>query len=188
MKPPRAHGIIMQSTFPYLWIIIGELPPFSELAGGFAEDVVMFDLDGALLLPDRRLVRLREISGNRGLVAVGVGRGGERGFQMVHRFHEVGEQLAAGGIHLAFVYPRESSRHVLDAISVASARFRRHPSLLLDVDGQCFRQGVWPRSLEAVHLDQDMKRLAGVGIDLQDTSWESELRAFLTRCQMETSP
>ena len=148
----------------------------------------MFDLDGALLLPDRRHVRLREIAGNRGLVAVGVGRGGERGFQMVHRFHEVGEQLAAGGIHLAFVYPRESSRHVLDAISVASARFRRHPWLLLDVDGQCFRQGVWPRSLEAVHLDQDMKRLAGVGIDLQETSWENELRAFLTDCQLETSP
>ena len=147
----------------------------------------MFDLDGALLLPDRRLVRLREIAGSRGLVAVGVGRGGERGFQMVHRFHDVGEQLATAGINLAFVYPRESARHVLDAISVASARFRRHPLLILDVDGRCFAQGVWPRSLEAVHLNPEMKWLAGVSIDLQDTTWEGELGAFLTDCQIDLS-
>ncbi|WP_321939355.1 hypothetical protein [Paraburkholderia sp. J8-2] len=147
----------------------------------------MFDLDGALLLPDRRLVRLREMAGSRGLVAVGVGRGGERGFQMVHRFHDVGERLAAAGIHLAFIYPRESARHVLDAISVASARFRCHPRLLLDMDGRCFAQGVWPRSLEAVHLNPEMKRLAGIRIDLQDTTWEGELRAFLTDCQIDTS-
>ncbi|WP_028202171.1 hypothetical protein [Paraburkholderia nodosa] len=147
----------------------------------------MFDLDGALVLPDRRLVRLREIAGSRGLVAVGVGRGGERGFQMVHRFHDVGEQLAAAGIHLAFVYPRQSARHVLDAISVASARFRRYPWLLLDVDGRCFVQGVWPRSLEAVHLNLEMKRLASVSIDLQVTTWEGELRAFLMDCQIDIS-
>jgi len=134
----------------------------------------MFDLDGALLLPDRRLVRLREIAGSRGLIAVGVGRGGERGFQMVHRFHDAGEQLATAGIHLAFVYPRESARHVLDAISVASARFRRHPWLVLDMDRRCFPQAVWPRSLEAVHLNLEMKRLAGVSIDLQDAKWEGE--------------
>lgn len=147
----------------------------------------MFDLDGALLLPDRRLVRLREMAGSRGLVAVGVGRGGERGFQMVHRFHDVGEQLAATGINLTFVYPPGSARHVLDAISVASARFRCHPRLLLDVDDRCFALGVWPRSLEAVHLNPEMKRLAGIRIDLQDTTWESELRAFLTNCQIDTS-
>lgn len=145
----------------------------------------MFDLDGALLLPDRRLVRVQEVAGSRGLVAVGVGRGGERGFQMVHRFHDVGEQLATAGIHLAFVYPRESARHVLDAISVASARFRHHPWLLLDVDGWSFAKTVWPRSLEAVHLNQEMKRLAGVSIDLQDAMWEDELRAFLAGCQTD---
>ena len=147
----------------------------------------MFDLDGALLLPDRRLVRVREVAGSRGLVLVGVGRGGERGFQMIHRFHDVGEQLAAAGIHLAFVYPRESARHVLDAISVASARFRHHPRLLLDVDRRCFAQAVWPRSLQAVYLNIEMQRLAGVCIDLQDTTWEGELRAFLTDCQIDIS-
>ncbi|MBB2930163.1 hypothetical protein [Paraburkholderia silvatlantica] len=147
----------------------------------------MFDLDGALLLPDRRLVRLREIAGSRGLVLVGVGRGGERGFQMIHRFHDVGEQLAATGIHLAFVYPRESARHVLDAISVASARFRRHPWLVLDMDHRFFAQAVWPRSLEAVYLNLEMKRLAGASIDLQDPMWEGELRSFLTDCQIDTS-
>jgi hypothetical protein len=118
---------------------------------------------------------------------VGVGRGGERGFQMVHRFHDVGEQLAAAGLHLAFVYPRESARHVLDAISVASSRFRRHPWLLLDADRVCFAQAVWPRSLEAVHLSLEMRRLAGVTIDLQDPTWEGELRAFLADCQIDIS-
>ncbi|WP_395065861.1 hypothetical protein [Paraburkholderia silvatlantica] len=147
----------------------------------------MFDLDGALLLPDRRLVRLREIVGSRGLVLVGVGRGGERGFQMLHRFHDVGEQLAAAGIHMAFVYPRESARHVLDAISVAGARFRRHPWLVLDMERRLFAQAVWPRSLEAVYLNPEMKRLAGACIDLQDPMWEGELRSFLTDCQIDTS-
>lgn len=147
----------------------------------------MFDLDGALLLADRRLVRLREIAGSRGMVLVGVGRGGERGFQMVHRFHDVGEQLAAAGIHLAFVYPRESARHVLDAISVASTRFRRHPWLVLDIDHRCFTQAVWPRSLEAVHLNLEMKRLADVNINLEEPTWEGELRAFLADCQIDTS-
>ncbi|MEM5312417.1 hypothetical protein [Paraburkholderia sp. JHI869] len=147
----------------------------------------MFDLDGSLLLPDRRMVRVQEIAGSRGLILVGVGRGGERGFQMIHRFHDVGEQLAAVGIHLAFVYPRESARHVLDAISVASARFRHHPRLLLDVDRRCFAQTVWPRSLEAVHLNREVKRLASVSIDLQDTTWEGELRAFLADCQIDIS-
>ncbi|KWK85248.1 hypothetical protein [Burkholderia ubonensis] len=147
----------------------------------------MFELDGALLLPDRRPVTLREIAGSRGLVAVGVGRGGERGFQMVHRFHDVGEQLAAAGIHLVFVYPRESARHVMDPISVSSARFRRHPGLLLDADDRFFEQGIPPRSLRALHLNDDMKRLDGIDIDLQSPTWEIECRAFLTRCQIDTA-
>ena len=140
----------------------------------------MFELDGALLLPDRRPVTLREIAGSQGLVVVGVGRGGERGFQMVHRFHDVGEQLAAAGIQLAFVYPRESARHVMDPNSVASARFRRHPCLLLDADDHCFEQGVPPRSLSVVYLNGEMTRLAGIDIDLHDATWDIEFRAFLT--------
>ncbi len=152
--------------------------------GGFVEDAAMLDPDGMLLRPDRSRVRLREIAGWRGLVVVGVGRGGERGFQMVYRFHDVGEQLAAVGIHLAFVYPRESARHVLDAVSVASTRFRGHPWLLLDADDQCFAQGIWPRSLEAVYLNPEMKRLAGVYVDLQVNTWERELRAFFGACEV----
>ncbi|RQR53029.1 hypothetical protein DIE21_10715 [Burkholderia sp. Bp9140] len=147
----------------------------------------MFDLDGMLLLPDRRSVSLPEVAGSRGLVVVGVGRGGERGFQMVHRFHDAGERLAAAGTHLAFVYPRESARHVMDPISVASARFRHHPRLLLDADGCCFAQGVPPRLLSAVYLSSEMKRLAGFEIDLRDTAWEGEFEAFLTACERAPS-
>lgn len=147
----------------------------------------MFDLDGTLLLPDRRPVSLLEIAGNRGLIAVGVGRGGERGFQMVHRFHDAGERLAAAGIHLAFVYPRESARHVMDPISVSSARFRRHPCLLLDSDGCCFELGVPPRLLSAVYLSNEMKRRAGVNVDVRNAAWEIEFRAFLMACQNDTS-
>ncbi|MBN3786900.1 hypothetical protein G3N94_08360 [Burkholderia sp. Ac-20353] len=142
----------------------------------------MFEMDDVLLLPDRRAVTLRDTAGSRGLVVVGVGRGGERGFQLVHRFHDAGEQLAAAGIHLAFVYPRESARHVMDPISVASARFRRHPCLLLDVDDRCFKQRVPPRSLHAVFLSGEMKPLADIDVDLQYATWETEFRAFLTSC------
>ncbi|MDR0244096.1 MAG: hypothetical protein LBJ65_21080 [Burkholderia sp.] len=144
----------------------------------------MFDLDGMLLGPDRSPVSLRGIAGNRGLVVVGVGRGGERGFQMVHRFHDVGDRMASAGSHLAFVYPRESARHVMDPISVASARFRRHPHLLLDADACCFAPGIPPRSLIAAYLGVDLKRLAGTAIDLRRATWESELQAFLTDCRI----
>jgi hypothetical protein len=147
----------------------------------------MFDLDGALLSPDRRPVSLGEIAGSRGLIVVGVGRGGERGFQMVHRFHGAGEQLAATGIHLAFVYPRESARHVMDPVSVASMRFRPHPCLLLDANGCCFGPGVTPRSLAAVYLGSEMRRLASIEIDLHDVRWETELRGFLEDCRNSPS-
>lgn len=143
----------------------------------------MFELDGALLLPDRRPVTLREIAGSRPLVVVGVGRGGERGFQMVHRFHDAGEQLVAADIHLAFVYPGESARHVMDPISIASMRFRRHPHLLLDADGHCFARSLPPRSLRAVFVNAAMRRLASVDLDLHDATWETAFRAFLTHCR-----
>ncbi|WP_371141466.1 hypothetical protein [Burkholderia cepacia] len=163
------------------------LPPIAGIAGGFAEVVDMFDLDGMLLLPDRRPVFLPEVAGSRGLIVVGVGRGGERGFQMIHRFHDAGERLAKTDIHLAFVYPRESARHVMDPISVASVRFRRHPCLLLDADGCCFTQGVPSRLLRAVYLSGEMKRLAGVDVDVRNAAWEIELLAFLMACQIAPS-
>ncbi|MCC8403271.1 hypothetical protein LJ655_15465 [Paraburkholderia sp. MMS20-SJTN17] len=143
----------------------------------------MFDLEATLLLPDRRPVTLREMAGSRGLVVAGVGRGGERGFQMIHRLHDVGEQLAAAGTHLALVYPQGSSRHVMDPVTVASARFRRHPCLLLDAEGHCFRQGVPPRSLRVVGLSGELGRLASIEIDLRDAAWEIEFRTFLMKRQ-----
>jgi hypothetical protein len=148
----------------------------------------MFDLDDVLLSPDRRPVTLGELSGSRGLVVVGVGRAGERGFQMVHRFHGAGEQLATAGIHLAFVYPRESARHVMDPLSAASVRLRPHPRLLLDVNGSSFRYGVTPRTLAAVYLGADLQLLASINFDLLDATWETRLRAFLDDCGNWPSP
>lgn len=147
----------------------------------------MFNLDGILLLPDRRPVSLREVAGNRGLIVVGVGRGGERGFQMVHRFHEAGERIAAAGIHLVFVYPRESARHVTDLVSVDSARFRRHPRLLLDADGCCFEQDLPAHLLCARYLSGELKQLACFDVDLRNTAWEIEFQAFLMACELGTS-
>lgn len=147
----------------------------------------MFDPEVTLLLPDRRPASLLEVAGSRGLIVVGVGRGGERGFQMVHRFHDAGERLAAAGIHLVFVYPRESARHVMDPISVASARFRHHPRLLLDVEGNCFAQGVPPQLLRAMYLSREMKHLAGFDVDVRNAAWEIEFQAFLMACQIDPS-
>ena len=147
----------------------------------------MFDLDGMLLLPDRRPISLPEVAGSRGLVVVGVGRGGERGFQMVHRFHDVGGLLAAGGGRVAVGGPREAARHVMEPISVASARFRHHPRLLLDADGCCFAQGVPPRVLRVVYLSGAMQRLVGFEIDMRDAAWETEFQAFLMACRIAPS-
>lgn len=69
----------------------------------------------------------------------------------------------------------------MDPISVASARFRRHPRLLLDADGHCLKQSVPPRSLRVVCLSGELRRLADIEIDLRDPTWEIEFRAFLTR-------
>ncbi|KVK80940.1 hypothetical protein WS90_16850 [Burkholderia cepacia] len=145
----------------------------------------MFVLDGMLMLPDRRPVSLLEVAGSRGIIVVGVGRGGERGFQMVHRFHDVGERLAAVDIQLAFVYPRESARHVMDPISVASVRLRRHPCLLLDADDCSCAQSVPPRILQAVYLGAEMKCLARLDVDARNAAWEIELQAFLMACQID---
>lgn len=74
---------------------------------GPGEDITMFDLDGVLLSPDRRLTSLSE--------------GGERGFRMACRFNCIGKQLVKAGV-LVLICPKASSRHVLDPLSVASSR------------------------------------------------------------------
>lgn len=139
----------------------------------------MFDLDAALLSPDQHLVSLRDIAGPAGLVIAGLGRGAERGFQMAHRFHDAGDQLATAGVHLAFVYPQDSRRHVLDPISVACARLRRHPYLLLDPEGHFFRRTVPPRSLRALSLNNRMEELNRLSVELSDVAWEGTFRVFL---------
>ncbi|TKC81454.1 hypothetical protein FAZ69_27920 [Trinickia terrae] len=147
----------------------------------------MFDLGETLLTPDRRPVLLPDVSGSRGLMVVGVGRGAERGFQMVYRFHDAGTQLASNGVNLVFVYPKESARHVLDPMSVACVQFQRHPQLLLDAEGRFFGRVQPVRSLTAAHLNGAMATLGVVTIDMLDRSWENEFRMFLSMSQIGTS-
>ncbi|MFL9987347.1 hypothetical protein [Paraburkholderia sediminicola] len=112
----------------------------------------MFDLDGVLLSPDRRPTSLGEQVGSRGIVVVGVGKGGERGFQMAYRFNCIGKQSVKAGVNLVLIYPKASSRHVLDPLSVASSRFQGSPVLLLDGDGHFFRRPQQARSLSFAHM------------------------------------
>jgi hypothetical protein len=121
---------------------------------------------------------LRDVMGHRGLIVVGVGKSGERGFQMLYRFADICERLEEHGINVVFVYPRESSRHVQDATSLSSARYRERPYLLLDDDGRFFVGPLAPKSLRVIYLDRDMRRLARLEISLRDETWDSLLRVF----------
>src|SRR5215469_539018 len=104
------------------------------------EGVGMIDVDIPLVTHDSRRLLLRDVSGERGLVAVGVGRAGERGFQMLHRFVASCDWLEAAGVNVVFVYPEGSARHVQDALSVMAARYRRKCCLMLDGSGRFFRE------------------------------------------------
>ncbi|AOJ71530.1 MULTISPECIES: hypothetical protein [Burkholderia] len=143
----------------------------------------MFDMHIALLAHDYARRVPRDVMGTQGLVIVGVGRSGERGFQMLYRFSAACERLEALGTNVIFVYPKESARHVLDPISVSSAQIRQRPCLFLDDDGRFFRRPCPPRSLALVHLNRDMKPLDTAKIVLQDGAWDGELLAFLARAQ-----
>src|SRR5258708_38633466 len=116
--------------------------------------------------------------GVRGLIGVGVGKGGERGFQMLYRFSEICDRLEAWGANVIFVYQKESARHVLDATSLFGARYRQKPFLLLDDDGQFFVGPPHPRSLLAVYLDREMRRLDTAEIALGGETWAPLLRPF----------
>jgi hypothetical protein len=140
----------------------------------------MFDLDGVLLSPDRRPTSLGEQAGSRGIVVVGVGKGGKRGFQMAYRFNCVGKQLMRAGVNLVLIYPKASSRHVLDPLSVASSRFHSSPVLLLDGDGHFFRQPQQARSLSFAHMDRGLRLIAAANVDLQDNAWADLLQTFLS--------
>lgn len=140
----------------------------------------MFDLDGVLLSPDRQPTSLGAQVGSRGIVVVGVGKGGERGFQMAYRFNCIGKQLVKAGVNLVLIYPKASSRHVLDPLSVASSRLQGSPVLLLDGDGHFFRRPHHARSLSFTHMDRGLRLIAAANIDLQDNAWADLLQTFLS--------
>ena len=145
-------------------------------AHGREGDVI--DTSIPLLSHDYTHLYLRDVMGRRGLIVIGVGKAGERGFQMLYRFSDICDRLEECGINVIFVYQKESARHVQDATSLFGARYRQKPCLFLDDDGQFFVGPPRPRSLRAVYLDREMRRLDTVEIALRDETWDPLLRAF----------
>jgi len=141
-------------------------------------EIDVIDATVPLLSHDYTHLYLRNLMGRRGLIVVGVGKSGERGFQMLYRFSDICDRLEQCGVNVIFVYPRESARHVQDATSVSGARYRQRPCLLLDDDGQFFVGPPQPKSLRVIYLDRDMKRLGRVEISLRDETWDTLLRVF----------
>jgi len=141
----------------------------------------MIDVDIPLVTHDSRRLLLRDVSGERGLVAVGVGRAGERGFQMLHRFVASCDWLEAAGVNVVFVYPEGSARHVQDALSVMAARYRRKCCLMLDGSGRFFREVLAARLLCAVRFDGHMTLRDTAVIDTRQANWDPLLREFLMR-------
>lgn len=141
----------------------------------------MIDTSISLLSHDYTHRFLRDLMGSRGLIVIGVGSAGERGFQMLYRFSDICDSLQDCGINVIFVYQKESARHVQDTTSLFGARYRQRPCLFLDDDGQFFRASLRPKSLRVVHLDREMKRVGKVDIAVGDESWDPQLRAFLAQ-------
>jgi hypothetical protein len=121
---------------------------------------------------------VRDVTGVRGLIVVGVGKAGERGFQMLYRFADVCDRLEPCGINVIFVYPKESVRHVFDATSIRGARYRQKECLFLDEGGRFFRRPLHAKSLRAVHLDNGIQQIATADVALLDEAWDELLRAF----------
>lgn len=141
----------------------------------------MIDVDVPLLTHDNRRLRLRDACGERGLVAVGVGRASGRGFQLLHRFAASCDRLDAMGVNVVFVYPAESARHVQDGPSVLAARYRQKPSLMLDDSGQFFRDALPARQLQVVRFDARMTHRDTTAFALRQAGWDTQLREFLMR-------
>jgi hypothetical protein len=141
----------------------------------------MIDTSVPLLSHDYTHQSLRDVMGHRGLIVIGVGKAGERGFQMLYRFSEICDRLEQYGVNVIFVYQKESARHVQDGASISGARYRQKPCLFLDDDGRFFRGPPHPGSLRAVHLDPQMRRLDATEIALRSQTWDPLLRAFLAQ-------
>jgi len=139
----------------------------------------MIDVDVPLLTHEHKRLSLRDASGERGLIAVGVGRAGGRGFQLLHRFAALGEQLDAAGVNLVFVYPAESARHVQDALSVQAARYRGKPCLLLDDAGRGFGGALPFQQLRVMRFDRHMTCVETAAMTVQDAGWDAQLGEFL---------
>ncbi|TAL93892.1 MAG: hypothetical protein EPN73_20430 [Paraburkholderia sp.] len=144
-------------------------------------EVDVIDASVPLLSHDYTHLYLRDVMGRRGLIVIGVGKAGERGFQMLYRFSDICDRLEECGVNVIFVYQKESARHVLDATSLLGARYRQKPFLLLDDDGQFFVGPPHPRSLRAIYLDREMKRLDTTEIALGSERWDPLLRGFFAQ-------
>jgi hypothetical protein len=144
-------------------------------------EVEVIDASVPLLSHDYTHLFLRDVMGRHGLIVVGVGKAGERGFQMLYRFSDICDRLEECGVNVIFVYQKESARHVQDAVSLSGARYRQRPCLFLDDDGQFFVGPPRPKSLRAVYLDREMRRLGTIEIALRDETWDPLLRAFFAK-------
>jgi len=144
-------------------------------------EIDVIDASVPLLSHDYTHLSLRDVMGRRGLIVIGVGKAGERGFQMLYRFSDVCGRLEECGVNVIFVYQKESARHVLDATSLSGARYRQRPCLLLDDDGRFFVGAPHPRSLRVVYLDRDMRRLDTAEIALREETWDPLLRGFFAQ-------
>jgi hypothetical protein len=142
------------------------------------KEVNVIDATAPLMSHDHLYRLVRDVMGDHGLIVVGMGKAGERGFQMLYRFSDICDRLEACGINVIFVYPKESVRHVFDATSIRAARYRGKPCLFLDEDGRFFRRPVHARSLRAVHLDPGMRQTATADVPVHDETWDPQLRTF----------
>ena len=99
---------------------------------------------------------------------------------MAYRFNCIGKQLVKAGVNLVLIYPKASSRHVLDPLSVESSRLQGRPVLLLDGDGHFFRRPQHACSLSFAHMDRGLRLIVAANIDLQDNAWADLLQTFLS--------
>jgi hypothetical protein len=149
-------------------------------------EIDVIDTSVPLLSHDYAHLFLRDVMGRHGLIVIGVGRAGERGFQMLYRFSDICDRLEKCGINVIFVYRKESARHVQDSASLFGARYRQRPCLFLDDDGQFFRGPPHHKLLRAVYLDPEMRRLNTAEIAVRNETWDPLLRVFFA--QVVASP
>jgi hypothetical protein len=138
----------------------------------------MIDVSVPLMSHNHLYRHVRDVMGTRGVIVVGIGKAGERGFQMLYRFADICDRLEACGINVIFVYPKESARHVFDATSIRGAHYRQKDCLFLDEGGRFFRRPLHAKSLRVVQLDNGVQSIATTDLALLDETWDELLRTF----------